>query len=145
MEFLLTFFFVCILALNSSSSSAFPIPGKVPFLSFKESFSTLFGDQNLHLLDSNGKSVQISLTKSSGSGFKSRNLYTNAFFSASIKLPSNYTAGVVVAFYTSNADVFKTNHDEIDFEFLGNVEGKKWLVQTNFFGNGNMQRGREER
>ncbi|OMP01839.1 Glycoside hydrolase, family 16 [Corchorus olitorius] len=122
-----------------------PIPEKPTFLSFKESFSTLFGDQNLRPLDANGNSVRISLTKSSASGFKSRSLYNSNFFSASIKLPPNNTAGVVVAFYTTNADVFKSNHDEIDFEFLGNVPGQEWIVQTNLFGNGNMQRGREER
>lgn len=34
-----------------------------------------------------------------GSGFKSSDLYNNGFFSAKIKLPSDYTAGIVVAFY----------------------------------------------
>lgn len=37
----------------------------------------------------------------SGSGFVSQDLYLHGFFSASIKLPSDYTAGVVVAFYVS--------------------------------------------
>ena len=36
-----------------------------------------------------------------GSGFMSHDLYLHGFFSASIKLPSDYTAGVVVAFYVS--------------------------------------------
>lgn len=36
-----------------------------------------------------------------GSGFVSHDLYLHGFFSASIKLPSDYTAGVVVAFYVS--------------------------------------------
>lgn len=38
---------------------------------------------------------------SSGSGFVSQDLYLHGFFSASIKLPADYTAGVVVAFYVS--------------------------------------------
>jgi len=38
----------------------------------------------------------------SGSGFVSHDLYLHGYFSASIKLPSDYTAGVVVAFYVSN-------------------------------------------
>lgn len=36
-----------------------------------------------------------------GAGFASQDLYLHGFFSASIKLPSYYAAGVVVAFYVS--------------------------------------------
>lgn len=36
-----------------------------------------------------------------GAGFVSQDLYLHGFFSASIKLPADYTAGVVVAFYVS--------------------------------------------
>lgn len=36
-----------------------------------------------------------------GSGFISSDMYLHGFFSASIKLPSDYTAGIVVAFYVS--------------------------------------------
>jgi hypothetical protein len=36
-----------------------------------------------------------------GSGFISSDYYLHGFFSASIKLPRDYTAGVVVAFYVS--------------------------------------------
>ncbi|CAN6678105.1 unnamed protein product [Malus baccata var. baccata] len=46
---------------------------------------------------------------------------------------------------TSNADVFEKNHDELDIEFLGNIEGKPWRFQTNLYGNGSTNRGREER
>ena len=68
-------------------------------------------------------------------------MYEHGFFSASIKLPSDYTAGVVVAFYTSNGDVFPKTHDELDFEFLGNIRGKPWRMQTNMYGNGSVSRG----
>jgi xyloglucan:xyloglucosyl transferase len=37
----------------------------------------------------------------SGSGFASRGAHLHGFFSASIKLPADHTAGVVVAFYVS--------------------------------------------
>ncbi|KAK8965653.1 putative xyloglucan endotransglucosylase/hydrolase protein 30 [Platanthera guangdongensis] len=45
----------------------------------------------------------------------------------------------------SNGDIFEKNHDELDFEFLGNVKGKEWRIQTNVYGNGSTNRGREER
>lgn len=37
-----------------------------------------------------------------GSGFVSNDIYLHGFFSSSIKLPSDYSAGVVIAFYVSN-------------------------------------------
>ena len=36
-----------------------------------------------------------------GSGFISSNMYQHGFYSSMIKLPADYTAGVVVAFYVS--------------------------------------------
>ncbi|KAK4484095.1 hypothetical protein RD792_011319 [Penstemon davidsonii] len=116
----------------------------LPILSFDEGYSQLFGDDNLMVLK-DGKSVHISLNERTGSGFVSQDLYLHGYFSASIKLPSDYTAGVVVAFYMSNGDIYEKNHDEIDFEFLGNIRGKDWRIQTNIYGNGSTSIGREER
>ncbi|KMZ63997.1 hypothetical protein ZOSMA_38G01050 [Zostera marina] len=45
----------------------------------------------------------------------------------------------------SNGDVFEKTHDELDFEFLGNVRGKEWRLQTNMYGNGSTSIGKEER
>ncbi|RRT32860.1 hypothetical protein B296_00057423 [Ensete ventricosum] len=45
----------------------------------------------------------------------------------------------------SNGDVFPKTHDELDFEFLGNIRGREWRVQTNVYGNGSTAVGREER
>lgn len=45
----------------------------------------------------------------------------------------------------SNGDVFPGQHDELDFELLGNRRGHAWHVQTNMYGNGSTGRGREER
>lgn len=45
----------------------------------------------------------------------------------------------------SNGDMYEKNHDELDFEFLGNIRGKEWRVQTNVYGNGSTDIGREER
>ncbi|KAL1832768.1 hypothetical protein DCAR_0102791 [Daucus carota subsp. sativus] len=116
----------------------------LPIVSFEEGYSQLFGDSNLMILQ-DGKSAHLSLDERTGSGFVSHDLYKHGFFSASIKLPADYTAGVVVAFYMSNVDMFAKNHDEIDFEFLGNIRGKEWRLQTNVYGNGSTGAGREER
>ncbi|KAL6505897.1 putative xyloglucan endotransglucosylase/hydrolase protein 27 [Orobanche hederae] len=116
----------------------------LPILSFDEGYSQLFGDGNLMVLK-DGKSVHISLDDRTGSGFLSQEVYLHGYFSASIKLPADYTAGVVVAFYMSNGDTYEKNHDEIDFEFLGNIRGKDWRIQTNIYGNGSTSIGREER
>nr|CAB3500048.1 unnamed protein product [Digitaria exilis] len=45
----------------------------------------------------------------------------------------------------SNGDVYPHNHDEVDFELLGNRHGHEWRVQTNVYGNGSTTRGREQR
>ncbi|KAA8546985.1 hypothetical protein F0562_003414 [Nyssa sinensis] len=60
-------------------------------------------------------------------------------------LKDDYTAGVVVAYYMSNGDIFKKIPDELAFEFLGNFRGKDWGIQTNVYGNGSTNIGREER
>jgi xyloglucan:xyloglucosyl transferase len=114
----------------------------VTSIPFNRGFSPLFGDGNV-VRSSDDKSVSLVLNQYTGSGFKSSDLYNHGFFSARIKLPSEYTAGIVVAFYTTNGDIFQKTHDELDFEFLGNIRGKRWRFQTNVYGNGSG--GREER
>ncbi|VAI54464.1 hypothetical protein VPH35_109154 [Triticum aestivum] len=113
-------------------------------VAFGEGYTPLFGFDNI-LRSADDRTVSLLLDRSTGSGFISSAMYEHGFFSASIKLPSDYTAGVVVAFYTSNGDVFPKTHDELDFEFLGNIRGKPWRMQTNMYGNGSVSRGREER
>ncbi|KAL8227974.1 hypothetical protein R6Q57_015558 [Mikania cordata] len=106
-------------------------------VSFRKGFTQLFGGHTNLLRSSDDNTVRA--------GFRSSDMYSHGLFSARIKLPSDYTAGIVVAFYTSNGDVFEKTHDELDFEFLGNIKGKPWRFQTNLYGNGSTSRGREER
>ncbi|KAL6524737.1 putative xyloglucan endotransglucosylase/hydrolase protein 30 [Orobanche minor] len=113
-------------------------------LTFEESYSPLFSQFNIQR-SSDDKTVRLLLNRFSGSGIISSDYYNYGFFSASIKMPSEHTAGVCVAFYTSNVDTFERNHDELDIEFLGNIKGKPWRFQTNMYGNGSVSRGREER
>ncbi|KAM0935678.1 putative xyloglucan:xyloglucosyl transferase [Dioscorea sansibarensis] len=133
------YFFIGIFIISAAAA-----PFGVSTLSFEEGYSPLFGDGNL-VRSPDDRSVRLLLDQYSGSGFISSDLYWHGFFSAAIQLPSNYTAGIVVAFYASNGDVFEKTHDELDFEFLGNVKGKPWRMQTNVYGNGSTNRGREER
>ncbi|KAG6536525.1 hypothetical protein ZIOFF_001583 [Zingiber officinale] len=67
-------------------------------ISFEEGYTQLFGDSNL-MLHGDGRTVHLSLDQRIGVAFASQDLYLYGFFSASIKLPSDYVAGVVVAFY----------------------------------------------
>ncbi|CAN6280318.1 unnamed protein product [Urochloa humidicola] len=127
--------------LSAAAASAFD---DVPTVAFDERFSPLFGDGNL-VRSPDDRSVRLLLDRRSGSGFISSDYYLHGFFSASIKLPKDYTAGVVVAFYLSNGDVYEKTHDELDFEFLGSRWGGQWRVQTNVYGNGSTSHGREER
>ncbi|XP_062213065.1 probable xyloglucan endotransglucosylase/hydrolase protein 30 [Phragmites australis] len=111
---------------------------------FEEGFSPLFGEANMER-SPDGSTLRLTLNRYSGSGFISSDYYHHGFFSASIRLPKDHTAGVVVAFYLSNGDMFDKNHDELDFEFLGNRQRHEWKLQTNVYGNGSTDRGREER
>lgn len=132
-------FLFSMLFLSASASSR-----NLPITAFDEGYTPLFGDNNV-FVHRDGKSVHLSLDERTGSGFVSHDIYLHGYFSASIKLPADYTAGVVVAFYMSNGDMYEKNHDEIDFEFLGNIRGKDWRIQTNVYGNGSTSIGREER
>lgn len=138
------FFASCALLVVLAVGSPENSNSELPVVSFDEGYAHLFGDDNL-VVHRDGKSVHLTLDERTGSGFVSQDLYLHGFFSASIKLPADYTAGVVVAFYMSNGDMFEKTHDEIDFEFLGNIRGKEWRVQTNVYGNGSVGVGREER
>lgn len=133
------FFCHIILAANAAFTS------DIKTIPYNKGFTSLFGEDNIKTSSTEENRVALHLNQYTGSGFKSSDLYKHGFFSARIKLPSEYTAGIVVAFYTTNGDIFEKTHDELDFEFLGNVRGKAWRFQTNMYGNGSTSRGREER
>ncbi|KAI3846642.1 hypothetical protein MKX03_012044 [Papaver bracteatum] len=131
-------FLVLITTVLFISSMSLILRKNLPVLSFDEGYNHLFGDNNLvtNAKDDDGKTVQYLSLKT---------FIFMDFFSASIKLPADYTAGVVVAFYMSNGDMFERKHDELDFDFLGNIRGKDRKIQTNVYGNGSTAVGREER
>ncbi|KAH9318891.1 hypothetical protein KI387_020660 [Taxus chinensis] len=100
--------------------------------SFNEHFDILWGNDHIKLPD-NGETAHLSLDQASGSGFSSRHQYLFGRFNMKIKLIAGHSAGIVTAYYMSSDT---SSHDELDFEFLGNLPGKGYHVQTNVFASG---------
>eukprot|EP00262_Sarcandra_glabra_P006116 TRINITY_DN18211_c0_g1_i2.p1 TRINITY_DN18211_c0_g1~~TRINITY_DN18211_c0_g1_i2.p1 ORF type:complete len:346 (+),score=31.52 TRINITY_DN18211_c0_g1_i2:32-1039(+) len=109
---------------------------------FLQDFRITWADSHIKQLD-RGTAIQLTLDQSSGCGFASKNQYLFGRVSMKIKLVSGDSAGTVTAFYM-NSDTDNVR-DELDFEFLGNIRGKEWRIQTNVYGNGSTGVGREER
>ncbi|XP_011024647.1 PREDICTED: xyloglucan endotransglucosylase/hydrolase protein 2-like [Populus euphratica] len=107
--------------------------------SFDQNYDITWGYDHVKSLDE-GRQIQLSLDHSSGAGFGSKLSFGSGFIDMRIKLPGKDSAGVVTAFYLTS---HSNNHDELDFEFLGNREGKPITLQTNVFANG--QGNREQR
>ncbi|KAF7107784.1 hypothetical protein CFC21_108365 [Triticum aestivum] len=76
----------------------------------------------------------------SGAGFCSKSTYGSGFFRMRMKVPGGYTPGVVTAFFLMSVPPQSSDRDEVDFEFLGNVDGQPITLQTNVFVNGHGNR-----
>ncbi|KAJ7527113.1 hypothetical protein O6H91_16G037600 [Diphasiastrum complanatum] len=96
-----------------------------------------WSQDHVKMLDAE-KAIQITLDSESGSGFASNQKFLHGSISMEIKLMAGDSAGTVTAYYLSSGI-----NDEFDFEFLGNISGEPYLLQTNVYSNGTS--GREHR